>query len=85
VQPAAQKRKKIDSHSRDLDRSGLSLPDRKVRQQLHAWTEEALENNSPIHGAINLETGNTRMLEVATVNAVKHDHAPDGDRDDASG
>ena len=38
-----------------------------------------------IHGAIDLETGQTIMKDVLTVDALSTDHAVDGDRGDVSG
>ena len=48
-----------------------------------AITQTSGRHRLNIHGAINLETGNTRMLEVVTVNAIST--IMRGDRDDVSG
>ena len=49
-----------------------------------AITQSSGRERLNIHGAIDLETGNTRMLEVLVVNAASTDHAADGDRGDVS-
>ena len=50
-----------------------------------AITQTSGRHRLNIHGAINLETGNTRMLEVVTVNAISTIMLLRGDRGDVSG
>ena len=49
-----------------------------------AITQSSGRERLNIHGAIDLETGNTRMLDVLVVNAAIDHHAADGDRGDVS-
>ena len=44
-----------------------------------AITQSSGRERLNIHGAIDLETGNTRMLDVLVVNAASDHHAVDGD------